>query len=433
MKMGIYPSRLEWEHKAVAEVNRRFGEIAVRGRLLDLDKGQGRIMDESGEVDFSCENVPTGIKAGDFVEVNGAVGEEGFTVNQMRLLASANGEWSGGDWARFNGTGKRLRQNLYLRARILDAVHRFFNQQHFLAVETPVLGRASAQEEHIRLFSTQYRAEGTKEEEPFYLAPSPELYMKRMLGAGLERIFQISRSFRNGETGAFHNPEFTLIEWYRAYASYEEIMADVENLVAFVAEQVLGKSAIVRAGKEIDLRPPWERITVHRAFARWANIDLGVCATRVDLIRRARELGYGSARPEDSWEDLFHKILLERVEPQLAEIGAVHLVDYPRQLAALARMKEGQPAIAERTEAYIGGVELSNGYTELNDPIEQRRRFMAGARSGFTGEDPPLDQVFLAAMERGFPPAGGVALGMDRLIMLIAGAAKLDQVIAFPL
>ena len=431
--MGIYPSRLQWVHKAVAEVDSSFGEIAVRGRLLDLDKDQGRIMDESGEVDFRCEYEPTGIKAGDFVEINGVVGEAGFTVTQVRLLASANGEWSGGDWERFNGAGKSLRRNLYVRARILDAVHRFFYQRNFIAVETPVLVRASAQEEHIRLFSTQYRREGTTEAENFYLAPSPELYMKRMLGVGLERIFQISRSFRNGETGAFHNPEFTLIEWYRAYASYEEIIHDVESLVAFVAAEVLGQQTISRSGKEIDLRPPWERITVHRAFARWADIDLGACATRAALLRRARELGYGSARPEDSWEDLFHKILLERVEPHLAEIGAVHLVDYPRQLAALAKMKEGYPAIAERAEAYVGGVELSNGYTELNDPNEQYLRFVEGARSDLTAEYPPFDQDFLAAMERGFPPAGGVALGMDRLVMLIAGVAKLDQVIAFPL
>ena len=239
--MGIYPSRLQWVHKAVAEVDSSFGEIAVRGRLLDLDKDQGRIMDESGEVEFRFEYEPTGIKAGDFVEINGVVGEAGFTVTQVRLLASANGEWSGGDWERFNGAGKSLRRNLYVRARILDAVHRFFYQRNFIAVETPVLVRASAQEEHIRLFSTQYRREGTTEAENFYLAPSPELYMKRMLGVGLERIFQISRSFRNGETGAFHNPEFTLIEWYRAYASYEEIIHDVESLVAFVAAEVLGQ------------------------------------------------------------------------------------------------------------------------------------------------------------------------------------------------
>ena len=314
-----------------------------------------------------------------------------------------------------------------VRAAVLDAVRDFFRDAGFLAVETPTLARASAQEEHIQLFATEYH--GDKAQKQFYLAPSPELYMKRLLGVGFEQIYQISRSYRNGELGPQHNPEFTLIEWYRAYASYEEIMADVEDLVSHVAKSVLGRSSVVRAGREIDLQPPWERLSVRDAFARWAAVDLDACTDAESLFRRARALGYGSARREDSWEDLYHKILLERVEPELAKLGAVHLFDYPRQLAALAKLKEGDSAVAERTEAYLGGVELSNGYTELNDPTQQRERFARGARPGGA----PADEAFLAAMERGIPPAGGIALGLDRLVMVVAGASCLDEVIAFPL
>jgi len=316
---------------------------------------------------------------------------------------------------------------MWVRAAVLDAVRDFFKDADFLAVETPTLILASAQEEHIQLFATEYQ--GDKVQKQLYLAPSPELYMKRLLGAGFERIYQISRSYRNGEMGPQHNPEFTLIEWYRAYASYEEIMADVEDLVSHVAKSVLGRSSVVRAGREIDLQPPWERLSVRDAFARWAAVDLDASTDAESLFRRARALGYSSARREDSWEDLYHKILLERVEPELAKLGAIHLFDYPRQLAALAKLKEGDSAIAERTEAYLGGVELSNGYTELNDPAQQRERFARGARLGGA----PADEAFLAAMERGIPPAGGVALGLDRLVMIVVGASCLDEVIAFPL
>ncbi len=425
MQPRRYPARVLWRHQPATTAATATGEVAVRGRLLHLAEGQGRIADESGEVDFAVQTQAEGVTAGDIVELYGVAAEGIIAVTQIRLLAPSNAVWCEGDWARFHAN--RLWANMRVRAAVLDAVRDFFRDANFLAVETPTLVRASAQEEHIELFATEYQAEKAKEK--FYLAPSPELYMKRLLGVGFERIYQISRSYRNGEMGPQHNPEFTLIEWYRAYASYEEIMADVENLVAHVVERVLGRLSVVWAGREIGVQPPWERLSVRDAFVRWAAVDLAACADAESLFCRARALGYGSARRGDSWEDLYHKILLEKVEPELAKLGAVHLFDYPRPLAALAKLKEGQSAVAERTEAYLGGVELSNGYTELNDPAQQRERFARGARPG----DAPADEAFLAAMERGIPPAGGVALGLDRLVMVVAGAACLDEVIAFPL
>ena len=425
MQSRHYPARVRWRHQPAATAATAVGEVAVRGRLLQFAAGRGRLADESGAVDLVVQPRAEGVTAGDIVELYGIAAEGVIVVSQIRLLAPSNAAWARGDWARFHANG--LWANMRVRAAVLDAVRSFFRDADFLAVETPTLVRASAQEESIQLFATEYQ--GDKEREPLYLAPSPELYMKRLLGVGFERIYQISRSYRNGEIGPQHNPEFTLIEWYRAYASYEEIMADVENLVAYVAESVLGRPSVVRQGRLIDVQPPWQRLSVHAAFARWAAVDLDSCASAETLFRRTRALGYGSARRGDRWEDLFHKILLEKVEPELAKLGAVHLFDYPRPLAALAKLKEGDPAVAERTEAYLGGVELSNGYTELNDPVEQRARFAQGAQPGGA----PADESFLAAMERGIPPAGGVALGLDRLVMIVAGAACLDEVIAFPL
>ena len=425
MQPRHYPSRVLWRHQPTATAATAVGEVAVRGRLLHLAEERGRIADESGGIDFVVQTRVEGIKTGDIVELYGIAAEGVIDVTQIRLLASSRADWSQGDWARFHAKG--LWANMRVRAAVLDAVRGFFRDAGFLTVETPTLARASAQEEHIQLFVTEYQ--GDKAKEQLYLAPSPELYMKRLLGVGFERIYQISRSYRNGEMGPQHNPEFTLIEWYRAYANYEEIMADIENLVAHVVGIVLGRSSVVREGREIGLQPPWKRLSVRDAFARWAAVDLDACADAESLFRRARVLGYDSARRGDSWEDLYHKILLEKVEPELAKLGAVHLFDYPRQLAALAKLKEGDPAIAERTEAYLGGVELSNGYTELNDPTQQRERFARGARLGGA----PADEAFLMAMERGIPPAGGVALGVDRLVMVVAGASCLDEVIAFPL
>lgn len=425
MQPRHYPARVLWRHQPAATAAAETGKVAVRGRLLHFAESRGRLADEGGAVDLVVKTRTAGIKAGDIVEVYGVAAEGVIDVNQIHLLAPSNAAWQRGDWARFHADG--LWANMRLRAAVLDSVRDFFRAENFLAVETPTLIRASAQEEHIELFATAYQ-EG-QAQEPLYLAPSPELYMKRLLGAGFERIYQIGRSYRNGELGPQHHPEFTLIEWYRAYASYEEIMADVEHLVAHVVGSVLGRSSVVRAGREISVQPPWPRLSVRDAFARWAGVDLDACADAESLFRRARALGYGSARRGDSWEDLYHKILLEKVEPELAAFGAVHLFDYPRPLAALAKLKEGDPAVAERTEAYLAGVELSNGYTELNDPAQQRARFAQRVQPGGA----PVDEAFLAAMERGIPPAGGVALGLDRLVMLVAGASCLDEVIAFPL
>ena len=425
--MGAYPSRVKWSHQPIVGVRGGRGVVAVRGRVVRWEGTYGVVADESGQLEISMGVHGGGIAAGDIVELTGEMQADKLIVHDLQILAAGRADWDVGDWLRFNRSDEILKERLRLRGAIFEAIRAFFSQGRFREVETPVLVAAAAPETHIDLFATTFK--GEKSSMSLFLAPSPELYMKRLLGIGMERIYQLGRSFRNGEVSALHQPEFVMLEWYRAYASYEEIIEDVENLVAFVAERVLGAQSFVRQGRDIDLTPPWERISVYRAFLRWADIDLSVCTEADSLYRRASALELGSARPEDSWETLFHKILLDKVEPELAKIGAVHLVDYPSQLAALAKLKEDRPDLAERAEAYVAGVELSNGYTELNDPQEQRRRFVEEAKMG----QAPLDEAFLMAMDQGFPPAGGVALGVDRLVLLLTGADHLDEVVAFPL
>jgi lysyl-tRNA synthetase class 2 len=257
--------------------------------------------------------------------------------------------------------------------------------------------------------------------------------MKRLLGAGCERIFQLGRAFRNGERSSLHNPEFTMLEWYRAYAGYEEIMEDVEGLVATVAREVRGATLIPYQGREVELAPPWPRLTVREAFARFAGLELDF-GLDIEAFRRQAKGSCPSVDSEDGWEEIFFKVFLEKVEPGMAAEGRpVLLKDYPPSMAALAKLREGDQ-VAERVEAYIGGLELANGFTELNDPQEQRRRFAEERRKRTAKGQPlhPLDEEFLQMMELGMPPAGGMALGVDRLLMLVADAGQIDQVMAFP-
>lgn len=422
--MGEYPSRTIWQHRPIATIGQE--EVAVRGRIVARAGREGCLRDESGEMAFCWEWDDREFSAGTIVEFRGHADKGIFIVSEGRILAPASVDWANGDWRNFNRTDRQLIRNLNLRAAIVGAMRNFFARAGFIEVETPALLRGTAQEEYIELFAIGER-DGRSD---FYLAPSPELYMKRLLGVGFEKIYQIGRSFRAGEVGPFHNPEFCLAEWYRAYASYEDVITDVEGLVADVAKALTGRRMLIREGNEIALDPPWPRIGVYEAFAQWANIDLRQCRDRGSLYNRAIEIGFASADPQDKWDDIFNKILIEKVEPELAKMGAVHLVDYPWQLAALAKLKEDDPDVAERTEAYVAGIELSNGYTELNDPEEQQVRF---ARSRKNMElAPPVDGEFILAMGRGLPPAGGVALGVDRLVMLMTGASHIAEVIAFP-
>jgi lysyl-tRNA synthetase class 2 len=404
-------------------------DIILRGRVVEISDQTAVLADETGRIVCNGGAVVDAPPAwGDIVELRGRLGsEQVFVADAIRVLSQSVRDFRDGDWSRYHALERSLIKNLRLRAEVLAAIRSFFAQRGFMEVETPYMLEAPGQEVHIDAFETAYRMSTARRR--LYLATSPEHHMKRMLGAGLERIYQIARCFRNGECTNLHNPEFTMVEWYRAYASYEDIMVDTEELITSVISDVCGTN-YPRSLSGVIAGKPWPQITVYDAFLEWADIDLKQCADAETFLRRAREIGFASADKEDSWDDLFHKVLLEKVEPELAKFAAVFLLDYPAPLGALAKLKDANRAVAERVEVYMGGVELANGYTELNDPYEQRQRFVEARKKGEVDE--PLDEDFLRAMECAMPPAGGMALGVDRLIMLLAGSEKIEEVLAFP-
>ena len=258
--------------------------------------------------------------------------------------------------------------------------------------------------------------------------------MKRLLSSGYERIFQICKSFRQDIPGPMHNPEFTLLEWYRAYADYTTIMADAENLIHGLVREVTGDSSVLYRGRTIDFTPPWQRLTVRDAFARYAGVYADPAADLDAFIREARQQGHRSVFPDDPFEVAYFKVFLDAVEKQLGAGRPTFLVDYPAEMAALARLKQNAPGIAERFELYVSGVELANAFTELNNPVEQRARLENEAaqrkHSGRTAY--PIDEEFLGALQAGMPPAGGIALGVDRLVMVLADARHIRDVVAIP-
>jgi lysyl-tRNA synthetase class 2 len=299
-------------------------------------------------------------------------------------------EGSGADRARLAGLARRLEA----RAVIVRELRRFFEAEGFLEVETPIRLPAPAPEEHIDPEPSGER----------FLAASPELQMKRLLASGAyPRIYQISRCFRHGERGALHLPEFTMLEWYRAGAGIDALMADCESLISRAAAAV---------GVAIDLAPPWERLEVADAFARFA--------------------GWRRGGAPDA--ERFTRDLVDRVEPSLPRSRPVFLVGYPASMASLARIDPANPERAERFELYAGGLELANGFAELTDAVEQRARFEREAASlrRRGAACPPLDEKFLSALEHGMPPCAGIALGVDRLAMILTGAGSIDEVVAFP-
>ena len=330
----------------------------------------------------------------------------------------------------------RKRANLAVRGGTLAAVRRFFAAAGFAEVDTPALQKSPGLEPHLHAFATRLIEPGEDARE-IYLHTSPEFAMKKLLAAGMERIYQLARCFRNGERSALHHPEFTMLEWYRAGATYRDLMVDCEALLQAVLA-ALGKQEFFWRGKSADPSLPWLSISVAEAFQKFCGIDL--LATCADSENPSLGLLTDAARPlfivphaGDTWEDLFFRIFLEKIEPQLGIGAPAILYDYPIAMAALARPKKDDPRLAERFELYVCGLELANAFGELTDAGEQRRRFRADQEKRRTryGEAYPVDEDFLAALAE-MPESAGIALGFDRLVMLAAGAARIDDVLWAP-
>jgi lysyl-tRNA synthetase class 2 len=316
--------------------------------------------------------------------------------------------------------------NLRRRAEILAAVRAFFLERGVLEVDTPTLCAAGAVDRHLEPIPASYHPDGPGGSVvPRYLVTSPEHSLKRLLAAGSGPIYQLTRAFRDGERGRLHNPEFTILEWYRPGLDHHQLMDEVE---ALVRRMLAGSALALPAG-------PFDRLTYREAF-----LDvLGFDPHRISLSDLSRLAGLEGVPPppgmdladRDAWLNL---LLAARVEPTLGNVRPAFLLDYPASQAALARLRPGDPPVAERFELHVRGVELANGYHELCDAEEQRRRFeSANAARVADGRQPlPLDERFLAALQSGLPDCSGVALGVDRVTLLACGAASIDEVIAFP-
>lgn len=304
--------------------------------------------------------------------------------------------------------GGRRKRLLEGRAAVMRAIRAFFDQRDFVEVDTPAMVPSPGLDVHLDAF--EVITDGPRR----WLSTSPEYQMKRLVAGGLPRVYQTCKCFRRGELGSHHEPEFTMLEWYRAHAGSTEVMADTEQLVAHVARTLNDGKHLLRFGdRTIDVSPPWERLTVEQAFDRYAGESVW------DVL------------PD---EDRFFRLLVERVEPAIGRQRPVFLVAWPATMASLARIDASNPRVADRFEAYAAGLELCNGFGELTDPAEQRARLERDQATRRRLGKPvyPIDERFLAALEEGLPPCGGNALGVDRLVMLVLGEQNMADVIAVP-
>jgi lysyl-tRNA synthetase class 2 len=348
---------------------------------------------------------------------------------EVSEMSTAPSPW----WERGRHADRRPR--LLARGRVKAAIRAWAATNGLIEVETACLQVSPGNEAHLHAFATELRTEAGARQ-PLYLHTSPEFAMKKLLAAGEERLLSFAPVFRNGERGPLHSPEFTMLEWYRANAPYERLMQDCAELLRLAADTT-GHAPWSFRGRHCDPRQEPERLTLADAFARWAAADLLAMLDgpepSLELMRAAcAAIGIRIA-PDDTWSDLFSRILAERIEPHLGIGHPTILCEYPTHEAALARPAPHDPRVAERFELYVCGVELANAFGELTDADEQRRRLEAemDEKARVYGERYPIDEEFLSALAS-MPPASGAALGFDRLVLLATGATHIDQVLWTP-
>jgi lysyl-tRNA synthetase class 2 len=467
-----YPARADRTHttaEAVAALRETpdGGEppsVTVVGRLVSsrvmgkssfahVEDGSGQVQlylryDVLGEESYSL--FKQDLDLGDFVQAEGQVfytrtGEPSVRVENLRILAKALRplpvvkEKDGQVFDAFADKEQRYRQRYVdlavnpevrdlfrTRARIVSAVRRFLDERGFVEVETPVLqplyGGAAA-----RPFVTYHN----QLKQQLYLRISDELYLKRLIVGGFERVYEIGRDFRNEGVSFKHNPEFTQIEFYMAYADYRDVMAMTEEMVACAAQEALGTTSIIVDGHEIDLKPPWRRWRLRDAIREITGIDYEVCSDADSLYQAIARMG-GTPEPKTSWGKLIDPTLINYVESHL--IQPTFLYDYPLEVSPLAKRKPSEPNTVERFEFFIGGCELGNAFSEINDPLDQQERFLATSKALAEGDEEahPLDEDYVRALSYGMPPTGGFGMGIDRLTMLLTGRESLREVILFP-
>jgi len=421
--------------------------VARRGHgkacFLDLRDGSGQIQLHAREDLLGARpyELLVHLDLGDFIGVEGTAlatrqgGELSLAIDRWRLLAKSlrppPGKFHGLEDVETRYRQRELdllaneesRRIFAVRARMISELRRQLDGWGFVEVETPVLqplyGGALA-----RPFVTHHNAL----DRDFYLRIATELYLKRLVVGGVDRVYELGKDFRNEGVSQKHNPEFTMLEWYEAYADYEKTAHDLELLVAEVGERVLGTTKVERGGVEIDLTPPWRRVTLREAIRERTGVDVVEHPTREAL---AAAMGT-EPDPAEGWGKLVDGLLSKSVEPELVQ--PTFVVDYPVELSPFAKAHRSEPGLVERWEAFVGGIEIANSFSELNDPDEQRRRFEQQAAELARGDEEaqPYDEAFVEALEHGMPPTGGVGLGIDRLAMVLTGAGSLREVVLFP-
>jgi lysyl-tRNA synthetase class 2 len=319
-----------------------------------------------------------------------------------------------------------VKETFLLRSKIIHTIRNFLDRRGFLEVETPMMhtiaGGAAA-----RPFVTHHNALDLD----LYLRIAPELYLKRLLVGGLEKVYEINRNFRNEGISTKHNPEFTMLELYQAYSDYYDMMNLTEELISTVAQEVLGVTQISYEEEIIDLSPPYRRVTMLEAVRRYTGLDFSTLENDQAAAEAGTRLGIQVERT-DTWGSLLNRLFEEKVEVKL--IQPTFVFDYPIEVSPLAKRKE-DPRLTYRFELFIYGREIANAFSELNDPVDQRIRFQEQAERRLRGDEEAhmMDEDFLAALEYGMPPAGGLGIGVDRLVMLLTNSPSIRDVILFPL
>ena len=425
----------------------------VAGRVVGR-RGHGKVVfldlrDQSGTIQVlaASDHLPEEsfqmldlLDLGDFVGVTGRAlstrrGELSLEATEWRMLAKSlrppPDKFHGLEDVETRHRRRELdlianeetRRIFRLRTQTIAEIRRRLDERGFFEVETPMLqplyGGALA-----RPFTTHHNALDRE----FYLRIATELYLKRCIVGGIEKVYELGKDFRNEGISPKHNPEFTMLEWYEAYADYEKTAGDLETLVAGVAEAVLGTTVIERDGQQIDLSPSWERVTLREVILEVTGIDIEV-ERSVDSLAARMEV---EPEPGTGWGKLVDTLFSKQVEPTL--VRPTFVLDYPVELSPFAKYHRTKEGVVERWEAFVAGMEIANAFTELNDPDEQRRRFeqQAAELAGGDEEAQPYDEAFVEALEQGMPPTGGVGLGIDRLVMILSGAPSVREVVLFP-
>jgi len=316
------------------------------------------------------------------------------------------------------------------RSEIINSIRAFFKKEGFLEVQTPTLVKCPGQELYLNPLKVSLKDERNKQYEG-YLITSPEYSLKKLLVAGFNKIFELARVFRNNESfGGIHNPEFTMLEWYRANSDYEEIMKDTEKLVCFLNKKINKSTYLNYQGYKIDLTSPWPKISVREAFMKYAKIDLDKAKTLKSFKSQIKNKQYLM----NDWNDIFYSVFLNEIEPNFPKNRPLIIYDYPLPQASLAKRKNKSGFYAERFEIYIGGLELANAFSELTDPEEQYQRFKKEQilRKKMKKDIIPIDEDFIYALQLGMLPSGGIALGVERLQMLLLDIEDINDLLLFP-